>query len=339
MPTDSNSASLIGSERINLRASTGVQGASGMNFGTLLWIAGNRIHLRVDSTLVPMEVVSLRVDLSPAVGTALLECTAMRVLPVAPGDPTAYLLRLDRVSPVDLPGWERFLRAKQTGGTLSDLSDVRSGSTSALRTGYAPSSSARRDSGIPGLGSAPPSSYGSTPGSGAGPGPNRLAMRDALRSAIQKTNSTSGVASQPAPVAAGALGAQRPLPLPTPRPALPGASVPDEGLSWVASNLGGRQYLEVRWHSGAAFSFDVHSQLTANALTLTSDGRALPTTPPIHAVLRFETLVVQTTATPTKQAAATVTYQLGLDEGQRATLRSRARSSSTISVVDAKPRG
>lgn len=327
MATDSASQSSVGSERINLRVSTGVQGAGGMNFGTLMWIAGNRMHLKVDSDLQPLEKVSLRVDLSPAAGTALLAAVVVRVLPVAPGETGTFLLRLDDVASVDRPGWERFLRLKLTGGTLSDLSDVRS-SGATLATGYATSSGAQRNAGLAGVGGAAATLSGAH---GLGSGAGRLAMREALRSAIQRTASGSGPA--PTPPVPAATAPARPLPLPTPRAAPPGVAPPPETLVWVASNLGGRQYLEVRWLDAGAFTADVHGQLVANVLTLTSDGRTLPTTPPIFMVLRFDGLVLQTNAAPVKQGPASVTYQLGFDDGQRATLRSAARSPSTVSVV------
>lgn len=329
MPGESNSnpsasGGALGGEHITLKASVGVQSSTGMNFGTLVWLAGVRIHLRVDSDLLPMERISLRVDLSPVAGTALLDATVARVLPTAAGETSAYLLRLNDVASVDRPAWERFLRMKQTGGTLNDLSDVRSGGQ-VLATGYHSSSSVSRGHSSSGL----PGTQSSTSGVDGG-GASRLAMRDALRSAIQRSsnNPTAAPAPRPSPPAVGL-----PVPTPTAAAALPGKPPPQATLSWVASNLGGRHYLEVCWVDAGAFQDDVQRQLLANVLTLTSDGRTLPVTPPIFMVLRFEGMVTQTSATPARQSPVEVTYQLGLDNSQRATLRSAARLPSTVSVV------
>ena len=323
MPSDSTPPSAPTTERITLRASTGVQGKTGMNFGTLEWIAGQRIHLRVDSELVPLEAVSLRVDLSPVAGTALLEATVMRVLPGAPSDPSQYLLRLDRVAPVDHPAWDRYLRTKHSGGTLSDVSDIRGGSSD-LRLGYAAVANSKPPPGLGGLRSVPGDTSTASVGSALGGGARRIAMRDALRSAIERTRTA------PAAPAPGAAPAQSPAPAAAP---LPGTRPPDDELAWVASNVGGRQYLEVRWPSAAAFRYDVHSQLTANALRLTSDGRPLPAIPPLFVVLRFNEVVVQTMATPAQVGERSVVYQLTLDDAQRAMLRGGARATSTISVT------
>jgi hypothetical protein len=334
MPGDPSSASSVGSERINLRTSTGVQSATTVNFGTLVWIAGNRMCLRVDSALRPLEAVSLRVDLSPTPGTALLEATVMRALAGAPGDPETYLLRLDRIAPVDEPSWRRFLTARQAGGTLSDLSDVRG--SNALATGYHSGSTstppARATSAIGGLGVGAP---GDTT-SGIGGNSGRLAMREALRSAIQRSSSTSGSTRAPVPVPAPPPGSapvptpiarpEAPRPAAAPRSDLPGRAMEPEGLAWVASNLAGRQYLEVRWLTPAAFAFDLHTQLAANSLTLQTDGRALPTTPPIFLVLRRQALVVQTEATPLSVSPTSVSYALTLTPAQLADLRAAVRS-------------
>lgn len=320
----SASGGALGGEHLSLKASVGVQSGAGMNFGTLVWLAGVRMHLRVDSDLQPTERISLRVDLSPAAGTALLDATVTRVLPTAAGETSAYLLRLNDVASVDRPAWERFLRMKQTGGTLSDLSDVRSGGQ-VLATGYHSSSGVTRSNSVSGLPGTQSSASG-VDGSGA----SRLAMRDALRSAIQRTSNNPTAAPAPRPPGPPV---GLPVPTPTAAVALPGKPPPEATVSWVASNLGGRHYLEVRWLDAGAFQDDVQRQLLANVLTLTSDGRTLPVTPPIFMVLRFEGMVTQTNATPARQSPVEVTYQLALDDSQRATLRSAARSPSTVSVV------
>ncbi len=71
--------------RIHVKASTGVQGNGALNFGKLIWVDGPKLYLQVDSELRMGDALMLRVDLSPAPGTALLEAEVMRALPAAAG--------------------------------------------------------------------------------------------------------------------------------------------------------------------------------------------------------------------------------------------------------------
>lgn len=381
--------------RITVKASTGVQGNGALNFGKLVWVDGPRLYLQVDSELRMGDALMLRVDLSPAPGTALLEGEVMRALPAAAGEAQAYLVRLRSVSPADAGPWQRFLQAKQSGGTLSNLSDVRD-SGQALQPSYG------SRGGIGGSTQPPPPFSGrastfSAAGthSSANPaGTGRSAMRDALKAAMNRPSeapaplsgaphggvapaslpplsaaaavaaSGSGAGSPstsgrphsasadwartyapapptppPAVVTPQALPPRRPLPtgLSVPPPAHPSPMVEDP--TWLATNIAGRFYVEVKWSSADTFSHDVHTQLMANVLTLVSDGRALPAAPPVHLVLRHGTLAVQCAATPMRVQPLAVTYRLELDPSHLAELRRSARPTSTMSDFHSKGPG
>lgn len=375
--------------RITVKASTGVQGNGALNFGKLVWVDGPRLYLQVDSELRMGDALMLRVDLSPAPGTALLEGEVMRALPAAAGEAQAYLVRLRSVSPADAGPWKRFLQAKQSGGTLSNLSDVHD-SGQALQPSYGSRG---------GIGSTtqPPSPFSgrastfSSAGTHSSTGPagtGRSAMRDALKAAMNRPseapaplsglppNAVGPASLPPLSAAAASTASSTPStsgrshsasadwartnapPPPTPPPAVvtpptlpPRRPVPTgmpvappshpapigEDPTWLATNIAGRFYVEVKWLSADTFSHDVHTQLLANVLTLVSDGRALPAVPPVHLVLRHGALAVQCGASPTRVQPLAVTYKLELDASHLAELRRSARPTSTMS--DFHPKG
>lgn len=339
-----------GAARIYVRASSGVQSREGMNFGRLVWVEGVRLHLQVDVNLRPLEPVTLRVDLSPAPGTALVSAEVMRVLAGTATEPQAYLLRVTEIATDDRLRWRQFLTAKSKGGTLSDLSDVRD-STGALRSSYTATAERERAAAVArmsGASSSPPlprsqasSTFSST---SSGPNNNRAAMRDALRSAM------SGAPRPPDPAPTpGAAPGRSVAPAASVAPARPRVEAPpsvapgtparvDDDPTWLASPTPGRTYLQVTWRSEQAFSYDVHSQLASGVLTLSSDGRPLPSTGAITALLRYESLVVQAPASAIRVLPLSATYRLELSPGQLVDLRRMARDPSTISTVGGKPR-
>lgn len=330
--------------RISVRASAGVQGESSMDFGTLVWVEGTQMLVRVDSELNVGESVAVRVDLSPAPGTALLEAQVVRKLLSAAGEGRAYLIRQRRVAAPDEVRWQAFLLAKQSGGTLSDFSDVHDSGT-ALQPSYGPrsgiSSAARPASaftGAHGLNAAGDIQTG------------RAAMRDALRAAIVRP-ARPLTAADPTPGAIPASGSARaawasehapPVPTPSrlatpsPRPMEPKPTdLPKEGSlrlpetpaepAWLASNVGGVNYLEVKWTTPEGFNVGASGMLATGVLSLVSDGRSLPKFPPIHMLLRHQTLALQCPATPVTVHPTSVTYSLQLSPSQLSELRRAAR--------------
>lgn len=132
----------------------------------------------------------------------------------------------------------------------------------------------------------------------------------------------------PAPLRSGGFGGP---PAPPP-PASPGTVVTDDP-TWVASNLGGTTYVKVDWRTPEAFSFDVHTQLSAGVLTLNSDGRPLPQTGAIYFVLNHQGILVQAKGTVSEHRGFSATYRVELDASHIAELRRGARTTSTVSGV------
>lgn len=329
-------------DRISVRASAGVQGELSINFGTLVWVQGAQLLVRVDSELAVGEAVSVRVDLSPAPGTALLEAQVLRKLASAAGEGSAYLLRQRRVSATDEVRWQAFLVVKQNGGTLSDFSGVRD-SSAVLQPSYGPGggfgSVSRPASAFSGAHVLDGTSQIQT---------GRAAMRDALRAAVARPARPSAGAA-PSPGALPAAGSARaawatehapPVPTPSrltsPRPLEPKPSDPaSEGSlrlpetpaepTWLASNVGGVSYIEVKWTDAKAFSAASTQLINSGVLSLVSEGRALPKFPPVHMLLRHQTLALQCPATPVTVHPTSVTYSLQLGPSHLAELRAANR--------------
>ncbi|MSQ03030.1 MAG: hypothetical protein EXR71_14270 [Myxococcales bacterium] len=353
MPTLPPSHSTPGPERLTVRVSTGVQSQEGLSFGKLVWIEGSRLYVQVDATLRPLDLVTMRAALSPTPGTALLEGEVMRALPGAPNEPQGYLIRLKKVNEGDADRWQQFLRAKQAGGTLRELSDVRD------YTGLPKST-------VSGVGERDRlGAFGRTLGGAATTwtsdrpteqGSGRAAMRDALRAAMKgdpqpNTAAADGAVpavrsvswdshgggtpqarsfgpsapsgSPPGRVAPGGVSDARP-----PREISPGIAVEREDPGWLHSDIGGRSYLQVTWKGAAAFAHDANTQLVSGVLTLTSDGRPLPATPAIHVLLRYEALVIQCAGTAIRSLPLTATYRLDLSAPQVADIRRMAKPPS-----------
>ncbi len=361
--------------RVVMRASVAVQGNGVLNFGKLMWIEGTMMYVEVDSALRTGDRATLRVDLSPAPGTVLMDGEVARPISSAPGQPNAYLVKLLSVSAADSNRWAQFLLAKTGGKAVSDRLIVEDspapstgsqgsmGSASAGRGLFGSVPGARSVSSLP--------SAGSSAAAGA-----RAVMRDALKSAMTRSpdeppprppvgaspqmpapGPADGAPSRSTPAAKSSSGSAsaewartyappKPTPPPevvAPRPAprapqptglsqAPSAAGPVGGDPiWMASNVAGRCYVEIKWRSEDTFHSDVHMQLTSNVITLLGDGRPLPTTPPIHFVLRYGTLAVQTAATPIRILPLAVTYRLELDASHLAELRRHAPTPSTSS--------
>ncbi len=146
-------------------------------------------------------------------------------------------------------------------------------------------------------------------------------MLSASPSTPQNSGGSTGTA--PAATVPGTV-----APAPAPRAAPTPRSGGSADLRWSAMSAGGRQYLEVAWKTPAAFIAAVRTQLAANVLTLPYDGgEPPPYAPPIVAVLRFGSLVIQTTAAPSQVETHRVSYFLSLDGVQFAELRRAATAS------------
>lgn len=322
-PSTPHSSGATPPATVQLRASTAVHSASGSDFGTVVTVNGRELLLETASVLSVGEKLELKVNLEPIPGCALIGGVVVRQVEAQQSRRRAYVVMVGAISPVDKPGWERLI---------------------AYRSGQAPSTA-------PGASAAPPS------GESANVGPNALsqaavqreATRAALKAALHAPVMNSGTLKRrtrepeviqrapaaPAPARASAPAAASPqvaaspvAPAPAPRAAPAPRSGGSADLRWSSMSVGGRQYLEIAWQTPAAFIAAVRTQLAANVLTLPYDGdQAPPFAPPIVAVLRFGSLVVQTTAAPSQVEAHRVSYFLTLDGVQFAELRRAATAS------------
>ncbi len=356
MPTlPPSSVSTPGTERLTVRVSMGVQSKEGMNFGKLVWLEGTRLYVQVDATFLPLDLVTMRADLSPSPGTALMEGEVMRVLPGTPSEPQGYLIRLKKVHEGDEARWQQFLRLKQSGGTLRELSDVRD-STGALASTYSDITERERQAARDRMRGAGTSTWSSSQLVEGGGG--RAAMRDALRAAMKgepAPNLGPAAAGGPVPTVrsvgsgshGGAAPSARSFPpslasvsatrsvappgvpgVQSPRTIAPGVPVAGEDPGWILSAIAGRSYLQVTWKGAEVFTHDANTQLVSGLLTLNSDGRALPSAPPIHVVLRYESLIVQCTGTVIRAMPLLATYRLDLSAAQIVDIRRTAKPPS-----------
>lgn len=333
------------------------------------------MFVEVDSAMRSGDRATLRVDLSPAPGTVLMDGEVARPISSAPGQPNAYLIKLLSVSAADSARWAQFLAARSGTTAVSDRAVIEDSPTPSNKSQG--SMGSMGNSGSRGLFDSVPGarSVSSLPSAGnaAAAAGARAVMRDALKSAMtrapeDRSGAPGAAPTMPAPgpvdsppgrpnpaakSSSGSASAEwartyappKPTPPPEvvspPRPPprapqptslsqAPSAVGPPGGdPSWMASNVAGRCYVEIKWRSEETFHSDVHMQLTSNVITLLGDGRPLPTTPPIHFVLRYGTLAVQTPATPIRILPLAVTYRLELDSSHLAELRRHAPTPST----------
>lgn len=320
-PSTPHSSGATPPATVQLRASTAVHSGSGSDFGTVVTVKGRELLVETDSVLSVGEKLDLKVNLEPIPGCALVGGVVVRQVEAQQSRRRAYVVMVGTISPVDKPGWERLI---------------------AYRSGQAPSTA-------PGASAAPPSgeSANGSPNALSQAAVQREATRAALKAALQTPATNSGTlkrrtrepdviqrapapaAPARAPAAASPQVAASPVaPAPAPRAAPAPRSGGSADLRWSSISAGGRQYLEIAWQTPAAFIAAVRTQLAANVITLPYDGdQAPPLAPPIVAVLRFGSLVVQTTAAPSQVEAHRVSYFLTLDGVQFAELRRAATAS------------
>ncbi len=204
-------------DRLVVRSTVTVRSQSGMGAGSLLWIQGARVLVEVDHELFEGSQIDVKVDLSPVPGTALLTARVARSAPAATREMARYLLELIEVAKDDRQRWGTWLAAKVSGGTLSNLSDVKERGAG-LDGGYVQQAERERRAAVERLsrgtgsvsgGSGPRSTPSGSPptpsvasGGGTAPrsgsdswtnsdirevGSGRAAMREALKAAIKRT--------------------------------------------------------------------------------------------------------------------------------------------------------
>ncbi len=134
------------SERVACSAAVAVGARGTMAFGTIRGVAGDRVVVEVAADLAAGEAVELKIDLSPAPGTALARGTVLRSLLVADGEAARYSVRVDSVADADVARCADWLEAIRLGGTMSTFSGIDEGTSSRDSVTAALRDAARRPS-------------------------------------------------------------------------------------------------------------------------------------------------------------------------------------------------
>ncbi len=133
-------------ERYPISAAASVHVGGLLVFGSLRAVQGERLQIELATELAVGTVLELRIDLTPAPGSAHLTGIVTRALLVADGETERYLIRVTDVAVGDQERCADWLTAVRNGGgtlsTFSGVSDVRAGGRSglagALRRGIVP---------------------------------------------------------------------------------------------------------------------------------------------------------------------------------------------------------
>lgn len=202
-------------DRVVVRATITARTANGMSTGTLLWVQGARLLTQLDAVVEEGAEIDVKVDLSPVPGTALIRAVVGKCLPSTGREMPRYVLLVREVAEDDRGRWTTWLAARLSGGTLSNVSDIRDGTArvaaGAERERRAAVERLDRLSGanrsVPPGGTRSGGPAGPAPGSatadsgrsvttGSNPltnsdihavGSGRAAMREALKAAIKRT--------------------------------------------------------------------------------------------------------------------------------------------------------
>ena len=346
--SESESTNSAASDRVRVRANAAIRTPQTLHFGKLVWVEGTRLLIQLEHPLTANDPVDLRVDLSPLPGTALARGTVVRELARVEGELPKYLVRLVEVALDDRQRWLAWLEEKRSGGTLSHVSDLTA-REGPLQSGYAKVAEIERAAALDRMkartnpSSSPSSSASWITSDVREAASGRAAMRDALKSAIRKTAeneppgrvvATSHLPPRPLPSQAAVdrttsvAPVQRPIvgyPPPIPAPIVVPALVRPADPTWNATSVKGNTYVEVKWSSAEAFSYDVHSQLLALTLTLQSAAHPFPQTPPIHMFLRHDPVMIQCEATMLSAHPDHASYNLALSPVHIAELRRFSR--------------
>lgn len=125
------------SERYPVSAAASAKVDGLLIFGTLKAVQGERLQVELGADLEVGAALELRIELTPAPGTALLTGVVTRALLVAPGETQRYLIRVTDVAVGDQERCADFLTAVRNGGgtlsTFSGVSDVRDGGRAGMK--------------------------------------------------------------------------------------------------------------------------------------------------------------------------------------------------------------
>lgn len=119
------------SQRFSSSNAASVQSGSEVVFGVLRAVSGDRVELEADLEVEVGAPVAVRLALTPAPGTALLQAVVTRRLLVVPGESRRFLARVTEVADEDRDRCAAWLDAARAGGgtlsTFSGVSDIHAG--------------------------------------------------------------------------------------------------------------------------------------------------------------------------------------------------------------------
>lgn len=114
--------------RVN--AAVAIRTPGSTQFGVVRVIDGDRVSIDLTTPIELGAETTLRIELGPALGTALCAATAGRTLVTALDEPSRQLFRIAEVAVDDQERWGRWRAAVESGGTLSSFdgfSSIREG--------------------------------------------------------------------------------------------------------------------------------------------------------------------------------------------------------------------
>lgn len=122
-------------ERVDIRTAAAVRVGGVAAFGTLHWIAGDRLMIEVDGSFPAGEPAEIRLDLTPMPGTALVVGSVHRQLVTAEDEMERFVFRVVSVAEEDAERLTAWIAQVRVGGTVKDFSTL-----SAIRRARAPQS-------------------------------------------------------------------------------------------------------------------------------------------------------------------------------------------------------
>lgn len=331
-------------DRVEISTAIAVRGDMGFFFGSLRWIESGRLSIQLDAELESGDSVDVRITLAPTTATALLYAVVARPLVTAKTETPGYVLDIIRMAPNEqalLEEWTHNIRNRGTFSKFSTAATQHSvppsgGGQSNADVRSALERMARRGTGTPSSGPADPFGVrsdivtGSSRGGGAERITGRGAMRDALHGAIARGAAARSSPGAPTPAAT------------TPTPpserneglgrvvasggtpsgfGVPTADRPARDPSFATVQTHTASWMQVSWHSPAAFDRDARVQLCNYVLQLEADGEPLPDKEPLRIMLCHAGLQLECAATVRAHGTRSASYRLMLDGLQVAELR------------------
>jgi hypothetical protein len=89
---------------------------------------------------------------------------------------------------------------------------------------------------------------------------------------------------------------------------------------WAAFTAGGQTWLELRWTARSAFQTAMQEAMAGGEVRVWSNPAMPPSTPPLRAVLRHETFLLEVPVSVGTPSPGSLGYRLVLDANARASI-------------------